>query len=61
MIALYYVQMAKGLVVDRTAEFTELRRQLDAADADNALVNKRLDESKGMCFLLDYYRISRGA
>ena len=34
----------------RTAEFTELRRQLDAADADIALVNKRLDEAQGMYF-----------
>ena len=45
MIALYYVQMAKGLAVDRIAEFAELRQHLDAADADIALVNKRLDES----------------
>ena len=61
MIALYYVQMAKGPAVDRTAEFVELRRQLDVADTDIALVNKRLDESQGMCFLLDYQQISRGA
>ena len=40
--------MAKGPAVDRTAEFTELRRQLDVADADIALVNKRLDEAQGM-------------
>ena len=50
MIALCYVQMAQGLAVDRTAEFAELRRQLDVADADIALVNKHLDEAQGMCF-----------
>ena len=31
-----------------TAEFAELRRQLDVEDADIALVNKRLDEAQGM-------------
>ena len=45
MIALCYVQMVEGPAVDRTAEFAELKRQLDVADADIALVNKRLDES----------------
>ena len=34
----------------RTAEFAELRGQLDAADADITLVNKRLDEAQGMYF-----------
>ena len=29
----------------------ELKRQLDVADADIALVNKRLDESQGRWFL----------
>ena len=28
--------------------FAELNRQLDVADADIALVNKRLDEAQGM-------------
>ena len=51
MIALRYVQTAKCLAVDRTAEFAELRRQLDVADGDTALVNKRLDEAHGMCCL----------
>ena len=32
----------------RTDEFAELKRQLDVADADIALVNKRLDEAQGM-------------
>ena len=35
-------------MADRTAEFAELRRQLDVADADITLVNKRLDEAHGM-------------
>ena len=34
----------------RIAEFAGLRRLLDAADADIALVNKRLDEAQGMYF-----------
>ena len=42
------MQAAEGPVGDRTGEFAELRRQLDAADADIALVNKRLDEAQGM-------------
>ena len=36
----------------RTADIAELRRQLDMADADIALVNKRLDEAQGMYFWL---------
>ena len=43
--------VAKRLVASRTDEFAELKRQLDVADADIALVNKRLDESQGMQFL----------
>ena len=50
MMVLHYVQTAKCPAVDRTAEFAELRRQLDVTDADIALVNKRLDEAWGMCF-----------
>ena len=34
----------------RTDEFAELKRQLDVADVDIALVNRRLDESQGMQF-----------
>ena len=34
-------------VAGRTNEFAELKRQLDAADADIELVNKRLDEAQG--------------
>ena len=44
------MQAADGPVVGRTAELTGLSRQLDAADADIALVNKRLDEAHGMYF-----------
>ena len=50
MIALRYVHATEGPVADWTADFAELRRQLDVADADIALVNKRLDEAWGMCF-----------
>ena len=31
----------------QTNEFAELKRQLDAADADIELVNKQLDEAQG--------------
>ena len=39
-------------MVSRTQEFAELKRQLDAADADIELVNKRLDEAHGKCYFL---------
>ena len=39
-------------MVSRTQEFAELKRQLDAADADIELVNKRLDEAQGKCYFL---------
>ena len=42
------MQVAKGPMASWTDEFAELKRQLDVADADIALVNKRLDESQGM-------------
>ena len=42
-----YVQVMGAPVASRTNEFAELRRQLDAADADIVLVNKRLDEAQG--------------
>ena len=35
-------------MASRTCEFAELKRQIDAADADIVLVNKRLDEAQGM-------------
>ena len=37
-------------MASRTTELAGLSRQLDAADADIALVNKRLDEAQGMYF-----------
>ena len=39
-------------MASRTDEFAELKRQLDAADADIVLVNKRLDEAQGMYSLI---------
>ena len=42
------MQAAEGPVASRTGEFGELKRQLDAADADIVLVNKRLDDAHGM-------------
>ena len=34
-------------VASRTSEFAHLEQQLDAADADIELVNRRLDEAQG--------------
>ena len=45
------MQAAEGPAAGRTADFAELKRQLDVADADIVLVNKRLDEARGMRFL----------
>ena len=42
------MQVMGALVAGWTNEFAELKRQLDAADADIELVNKRLDEAQGM-------------
>ena len=39
-------------VASRTSKFADLKRQLDAADADIELVNKRLDEAQGKCHYL---------
>ena len=41
------MQVAEGSVPSRADEFAELKRQLDVADADIVLVNKRLDEAQG--------------
>ena len=46
------MQVAKGPVASRTHEFAELKRQLDAANADIELVNKRLDEAQGKWYFL---------
>ena len=45
------MQVAEHSVASRTDRVAELKRQLDVADADIALVNKRLDESQGRLFL----------
>ena len=39
-------------VASRADGVAELKRQLDAADADIELVNKRLDEAHGKCYYL---------
>ena len=41
------MQVSEALVASRTGGVAELKRQLDAADADIELVNKRLDEAQG--------------
>ena len=43
------MQAAESSVASRTGEFAELKRHLDAADADIVLVNERLDEAQGEC------------
>ena len=48
------MQVAERSVASRTDRAAELKRQLDVADADIALVNKRLDESQGRWFLRSY-------
>ena len=45
------VQVAGRSVAGRTDVVAELKRQLDDADADIALVNKWLDESQGRWLL----------
>ena len=45
------MQVADSPGASRTDGVAELKRQLDVADADIALVNKRLDESQGKFFL----------
>ena len=42
------MKVARHSVASRTNESAELKQQLDVADADIALVNKRLDEAQGM-------------
>ena len=46
------MQAAEGPMAGQTAAFAGLRRQLDTADADIMLVNKRLDEAQGMYSLV---------
>ena len=45
------MQVADRPGASRTDGVAELMRQLDVADADIALVNRRLDESQGKLFL----------
>ena len=45
------MKVAERSVASRTDGVAELKRQLDVADADIALVKKRLDESQGRLFL----------
>ena len=45
------MQVADRPGASRTDGVAEVRRQLDVADADIALVNRRLDESQGKFFL----------
>ena len=45
------MQVADRPGASRTDGVAELKRQLDVADADIALVNKRLDESQGRLLL----------
>ena len=45
------MQVAEHSVASRTDRVAELKRQLDVADTDITLVNKRLDESQGRLFL----------
>ena len=50
LIFAFPMQVADSPVASRTDGVAELKRQLDVADADIALVNKRLDESQGRFF-----------
>ena len=45
------MQVAEHWVASRTDGVAELKRQLDVADADITLVNKRLNESQGRWLL----------
>ena len=44
------MQVIEAPVASRTDGFVELKQQLDAADANIVLVNKRLDEAQGKCY-----------
>ena len=43
------MQVYKDPAADQSVEVAELRRQIGSIDADITLVNKRLEESQGMC------------
>ena len=46
------MEVVETPVAGRTGEFAHLKRQLDEANADIELVNKRLDEAQGKCHYL---------
>ena len=48
------MQGAERSMASRTDRVAELKRQLDVADANIALVNRRLDKSQGEWFLRGY-------
>ena len=43
------VQVYKDPAADQSVEVAELRRKIGSIDVDIMLVNKRLEESQGMC------------
>ena len=45
------MQVSEAPMASRTDGVAELKRQLDVADVDIALINRRLDESQGKFFL----------
>ena len=51
------MQVYKDPAADQSVEVAELRRQIGSIDADITLVNKRLEESQGMCFGFPYYDV----
>ena len=54
------MQVADSPRASRTSEFAELKRQLDAADTNIVLVNKRLDESQSMRLFFLFLEIVKG-
>ena len=43
------MRVSKDPAADQSVEVAKLRRKIGSIDADITLVNKRLDESQGMC------------
>ena len=46
------MQVSEAPVASRTDGVSELKRQLDAADADIEHVDKSLNEAQGKCYFL---------
>ena len=44
-----FAQVYKDSTADQPFEAAELRRQIEPIEVDITLVNKRLEESQGMC------------